>query len=109
VACDQRLVDMDEEELVAIIEQPDGSMLDTPVCAARNGGAGPVRSNVQGSKSASAPDRAGKFKKQRPGSSPGRCMCGRTNGSSSADTGPAFVLALTMKTFPLTSTSVLAI
>ncbi len=56
---------MDEEELVAVIEQPDGSMLDAPVRVARNGGAGPVRSNAQGSKSASASDRAGKFKKQR--------------------------------------------
>jgi hypothetical protein len=61
----QRLVDMDEEELVAIIEQPDGSMLDTPVGVARNGGVGRVRSNAEGSKSASAPDRAVKFKKQR--------------------------------------------
>ena len=56
---------MDEEELVVIIEQPDGSMVDTPVRVARNGGAGPVRSNAEGSKSASASDRAGKFKKQR--------------------------------------------
>ncbi len=36
-------------------------------------------------------------------------MCGRTNGSSSANTGPAFVLALTKKIFRLTSTSVVAI
>ncbi len=56
---------MDEEELVAIIEQPNGSMLDTSVRVARNGGAGPVSSNAEGSKSASASDRAGKFKKQR--------------------------------------------
>ena len=63
--CDQRLVDMDEEELVAIIEQPDGSMVDTPVRVALNGGACPVRSNAQASKSASASDRAGKFKTQR--------------------------------------------
>ena len=58
---------VDEEELVAIIEQPDGSMVDTPVRVARNGGAGPVRSNAEGPKSASAPDhrRAGKFKKQQ--------------------------------------------
>ncbi len=65
--CDQRLVDMDEEELVAIIEKPDGFMLYTPVRVARNGGAGRVRSNhdAEGSKSASAPDRAVKFKKQR--------------------------------------------
>ncbi len=63
--CDQRLVDMDEEELVDIIKQPDGSMVDTPVPVARNGGAGPVRSNAQGSKSASASDRARKFKKQQ--------------------------------------------
>ncbi len=38
MVCDQRLVDMDDDELVAIIEQPDGSMLDTPVQVARNGG-----------------------------------------------------------------------
>ncbi len=42
---------MDEEELVAIIEQPDGSMLDTPVRVARNGGACRVRSNAEGSTS----------------------------------------------------------
>ena len=101
--CDQRLVEMDDDERVAIVEQPDGSMLNTPVRVARNGWAGPVRSNAEGSKSASASDRAGKFKKQR------RAPPGRTNGSSSADTGPAFVLALTKKTFLLTSTSVLAI
>ncbi len=58
--CDQCLVDMDDEERVAIIEQPDGSMLDTPVRVARNGRASPFRSNAEGSKSASAPDRAGK-------------------------------------------------
>ncbi len=63
--CDQRLVDMDDEERVAIIEQPDGSMLDRPVRVARNGGACPVRSDSEASKSASAPYRAGKFKKQR--------------------------------------------
>ena len=40
-------------------------MLDTPFRVARNGGAGRVRSNAEGSKSASAPDRAVKFKKQR--------------------------------------------
>jgi hypothetical protein len=40
--CDQRPVDMDEEELVSIIEKPDGSMLDTPVAC--NGGAGPAES-----------------------------------------------------------------
>ena len=56
---------MDDDERVAIVEQPDGSMLDTPVRVARNGGAGPVRSNAKGSKSASASDRARKFKKQR--------------------------------------------
>ena len=63
--CDQRLVEMDDDERVAIVDQPDGSMLDTPVRVARNGGAGPIRFNAEGSKSASAPDRAGKFKKQR--------------------------------------------
>ncbi len=62
--CDLRLVDMDEEELVTIVEQPDGYMLDTPVRVARNGGAAEVRSNARGSKSAPAPDRAGKSKKQ---------------------------------------------
>ncbi len=45
---------MDEEEFVTILEQPDGSMLDMPVQVACNG-----------SKSASAPDRDAKFKKQR--------------------------------------------
>ncbi len=54
--CDLRLVDMNEEELVAIVEQPDGSMLDTTVQVARNGGASPLRSNAEGSKSTSAAD-----------------------------------------------------
>ncbi len=45
--CDQRLVEMDDDERVAIVEQPDGSMLDTPVRVACNGGAGRVRSNVE--------------------------------------------------------------
>ena len=40
-------------------------MLDTPFRVARNGGAGRVRSNAEGSKSASASVRTGKFKKQR--------------------------------------------
>ena len=42
-------------------------MLDMPLRVARNGGAGRVRSNAEGSKSASTPDRSGKFKnlKQR--------------------------------------------
>ena len=40
--CDLRLVDIDEEELVAVIEQPDGSMLDTPVPVAAM--AGPAES-----------------------------------------------------------------
>jgi hypothetical protein len=62
---DQRLVDMDDDEIVAIIEQPDGSMLDTPVRVAQNGGAGRIRSNAEGFKYASALDRAVKFKKQR--------------------------------------------
>ena len=56
---------MDDDGHVVVIEQPDGSMLDTPFRVARNGGAGRVRSNAEGSKSASAPDRAAKFKKQR--------------------------------------------
>ena len=49
----------------AVIEQPDGAMLATPFRVARSGGAGRVRSNAEGSKSASAPDRSRKFKKQR--------------------------------------------
>ncbi len=104
--CDQRLVDMDDDEHVAILEQPDGSMLYTPVLVARNGGAGPARSNAEGSKSTSAFDRAGNSR-----SSDGLLpsMCGRNNGSSSTDTGPAFVLALTTRTLLLTSTIVLAI
>ena len=56
---------MDDDGHVVVIEQPDGAMLDTPVRVACNGGAGRVRSNAQGSKSASAPVRSGKFKKQR--------------------------------------------
>ena len=56
---------MDDDEHFVVIEQPDGSMLDTPVRVARNGGAGRFRSNAKGSKSASAPVRSGKFKKQR--------------------------------------------
>ena len=40
-------------------------MLDTPFRFARNGGAGRVRPNAEGSKSASAPDRAVKSKKRR--------------------------------------------
>ena len=56
---------MDDDWHGVVIEQPDGAMLDTPVRVARNGGAGHVRSNAEGSKSASAPDRAGKFKKRR--------------------------------------------
>jgi hypothetical protein len=45
-------------------------MLDTPVRVARNCTAGRIRSNAEGSKSASAPDRAVKFEKQR--RTPGR-------------------------------------
>ena len=58
---------MDDDGHVVVIEQPqaDGSMLDTPVRVARIGGAGRVRSNAEGSKSASAPVRSGKLKKQR--------------------------------------------
>ncbi len=63
--CNQRLVEMDDDERVAIVEQPDGSMLDTPVQVACNGRAGSFRLHAEGSKSASASDRAGKFKKQR--------------------------------------------
>ncbi len=104
--CDQRLVDMDDDKRVAIVEQPDGSMLDTPVRVARNGGAGPVRLMPKVRNPHLLP-----IEQENSRSSDGLLpsMCGRTNGSSSADTGPAFVLALTKKTFPLTSTSVLAI
>ena len=56
---------MDDDRHVVVIEQPDGAMRDTPVRVARNGGAGRVRSHAQISKSASAPVRSGKFKKQR--------------------------------------------
>ena len=56
---------MDDDGHVVVIEQPDGAMVDTPVRVACNGGAGRVRSNAQGSKSASAPVRSGKFKKWR--------------------------------------------
>ena len=80
-------------------------MLETPVLVASNGGTVRVRSNGEGSKAASAPDRAVEFKKQRraPAS-----MCGRKNGSSFADTGPAFELALMLKTLKLIFTSKLA-
>ena len=56
---------MDDDGHVVVIEQPEGSMLDAPVRVARTGGAGPVRSNAEGSKSASDPVRAGKFKKRQ--------------------------------------------
>ena len=56
---------MDDDGHVVIIEQPDGAMRDTPFRVARNGGAGRVRSHAEISKSASAPVRSGKFKKQR--------------------------------------------
>ena len=56
---------MDDDGHVVVIEQPDRAVLDTPVRVARNGGDGRVRSNAEGSKSASAPVRAGKFKKRR--------------------------------------------
>ena len=56
---------MDDVEDVVCIEAPVPSNACTPRPVARNGGAGPVCSNAEGSKSASAPDRAGKFKKQR--------------------------------------------
>ena len=63
--CDYCFDDMDDDGHVVVIEQPDGAMRDTPVRVAGNGGAGRVRSNAEGSKSASAPVRSGKFKKQR--------------------------------------------
>ncbi len=102
--CDQRLVDMDDEERVAIVQQPDGSMLDTPVPVARNGGAGPVCSKVPSPHLLSIAQENSRI-------SDGllQSVCSRKNGSSSADTGPAFVLAMTKKIFRLTSTSVLAI
>ena len=56
---------MDDDGHVVVIKQPDGAMLDTPVRVARNGGASRVRSHAEISKSASAPVRTGKFKKQR--------------------------------------------
>ena len=56
---------MDDDWQVVVIKQPDGAMLDTPFQVACNGGAGRVRLNAEGSKSASAPVRSGKFKKQR--------------------------------------------
>ena len=101
---------MDDDKHVAIIEQPDGSMLDRPVLVARNGGACRVRSNAVGSKSASAPVHALKSKKQRRalGEYVLPNVCGRTNGSSFANTGPAFALALMMKTLSLMFTSKLA-
>ena len=61
---------MDDDGHVVVIEQPDGAMLATSFRVARNGGAGRVRSNAEGSKSASASDRSGKFKKQ--GRAPGK-------------------------------------
>ena len=63
--CDQCFVDMDDNGHVVVIEQPDGAMLATPFRVARNGGAGRVRSNAEGSKSASASFRSGKFKQRR--------------------------------------------
>ena len=63
--CDHCFVGMDDDGHVVVIEQPDGAMLTTPFRVTRNGGAGRVRSYAEGSKSASAPVRSGKFKKQR--------------------------------------------
>ena len=64
--CDQCFVGMDDDgHVVVVIKQSDGSMLDTPVRVAHNGWVGPVRSNAEGSKSASASVRSGKFKKRR--------------------------------------------
>jgi hypothetical protein len=57
---DQHLVYMDDDKPAAIFEQP-GSMLDTPVRLALNGGAGRVFFNADCTKPASAPDSAGKF------------------------------------------------
>ena len=56
---------MDDDGHVVVIEQPDGAKFATPFRVARNGGAGRVRSNADGSKSTSAPDRAVKSKKRR--------------------------------------------
>ena len=88
--CDYCFDDMDDDGHVVVIEQPDGAMRDTPVRVARNGGAGQVRSNAEGSKSASAPVRTGKFKKQRV--APGKYVRPKE---------PAIALALMMKTFSL--------
>ena len=64
---------MDDDEHVSIIKQPDGSMLKTPVRVACNGWACQVRYNAEGSKSATALDRAVKFKKQ--GLAPAKYVC----------------------------------
>ena len=59
------LVVMDGDEDVVCIEAPVPSNASTQLPVARNGGAVRVRFNGEGSKSASSPVRAGKFKKQR--------------------------------------------
>ncbi len=56
---------MDDDEDVVCIEAPVPTNARTPRPVARNGGAVRVRFNGEGSKSASSPVRAGKFKKQR--------------------------------------------
>ena len=93
---------MDDDGQVVVIEQPDGAMLDTTVRVARNGGAGRVRSNAEGSKSASASDRSGKFKMRRV--APGKYV----RPKKFADTRPAMALAWMMKTLSLICTRKLA-
>jgi hypothetical protein len=106
VICDQRLVEMDDDERVAL-----SSSLTVP-CLIRQSEllamAGPAQSvRMQKVQNLHLLPIAQENSRSSDGLLPS--MSGQKNGSSSADTGPAFVLALTMKTFPLTSTSVLAI
>jgi hypothetical protein len=56
---------MDDDEDVVCIEAPVPTNASTQRPVAREGGAVQVRFNGAGSKSASSPVRAGKFKKQR--------------------------------------------
>jgi hypothetical protein len=59
------LLVMGDDEDVVCMEAPVPTNAWTPRPVARNGGAVRVRFNGEGSKSASPPVRAGKFKKQR--------------------------------------------
>jgi hypothetical protein len=56
---------MDDEEDAVCIEAPVPSHASTPLLVARNGGAVRVRFNGEGSRSASSPVRARKFKEQQ--------------------------------------------